>query len=165
MPVGGGKSNAPIARPRPPIRGQIDLRCGMVGPIASKSEQAINWPVYQPRNWGIPTKARALPKPWFGLDTERNTQPGFLPDGSTAIPGEFVCGWAVGESLKQFTRLEDLDPGTYWIWNLAYDIEGMLRDLGVEEAWAARQDGAKFELLGLLRGGLLCHGFTFPLAG
>lgn len=109
--------------------------------MPSKSEQAIAWPVFRPRGWGTPTRARALPKPWFGLDTERNTQPG-------ARPGKFVCGWTVGETIAPFEVLTDLPPATYWVWNLAYDIEGMLRDLDVEEAWAARADGARFELLG-----------------
>ena len=34
------------------------------------------------------------------------------------------------------------------MWNLAYDIEGMLRDLGTREAWAAKVDGASFDMMG-----------------
>lgn len=109
--------------------------------VVSKSELALSWPVYRPRGWGAPTRSKKLPKPWFGLDTERNVL-------APRKPGEFVCGWAVGESTHQFTSLLDLEPATYFIWNLGYDIEGMLRDLDVEEAWAARADGASFELLG-----------------
>ena len=104
--------------------------------MPSKSELALKWPVFKPRNWGKPSPSRALPGPWFGLDTERD-----------AKTGEFVCGWVVGETIARFQKLTDLTRGTYWVWNLAYDIEGMLRDLGIEEAWAARKDGAKFRLL------------------
>lgn len=104
--------------------------------MPSKSELAIEWPVFKPRGWGKPTNNRGLPQPWFGLDTERD-----------AKKGKFVCGWAEGETSKQFRILTDLDSGTYWVWNLAYDIEGMLRDLRIEEAWAAKQDGAPFEIL------------------
>lgn len=109
--------------------------------MPSKSELAIRWPVWKPRGWGRPGKNTALPGPWFGFDTERD-----------AKRGDFVCAWAVGEKVVEcgwdFSKYE---PGTYWIWNLPYDIEGLLRDLGasgVEEAWAARQDGAEFEILG-----------------
>lgn len=92
--------------------------------------------MFKPRGWGTPTKARELPKPWYGLDTERD-----------AKTGEFVCGWCVGEDTFRFNRLTDIAPGTYWVWNLAYDIEGLLRDLRIEEAWAARSDGANFPFL------------------
>jgi hypothetical protein len=96
--------------------------------------------VRKPRRWGEAVKRkRCLPRPWSGLDTER--------DSST---GEFVCGWTVGDTgVKRFGTLRDLERGLYWVYNLAYDIEGMLRDLGIEEGWAARQDGASFELDGL----------------
>jgi hypothetical protein len=103
--------------------------------MPSKSELAIKWPVYRPRAWGKPSRQRALPGPWFGLDTERD-----------AKTGEFVCGWAVGERTHQFRKFTDLPDGTYWVWNHAYDIEGMLRDLRIEEAWAAKEDGSPFEL-------------------
>lgn len=95
------------------------------------------YPVFKPRNWGKPAKVRALPKPWFGLDTERD-----------AKSGEFVCGKIAGETTGSFKRLNNLVEGTYWVWNLAYDIEGMLRDLDIPEAWAAKTDGASFALLG-----------------
>lgn len=105
--------------------------------MPSKSELAIAWPVFKPRNWGKPAKQIPLMKPWFGLDTERD-----------ALTGEFVCGYAVGETKQAFRKMQDLEQGTYWVWNLAYDIEGMLRDLNVPEAWAAREDGSEFPLLG-----------------
>jgi hypothetical protein len=105
--------------------------------VPSKSELAIAWPVFKPRGWGKPTKNKPLPLPWFGLDTERD-----------AKTGEFVCGFAEGETSVRFLKFTDLLNGTYWVWNLAYDIEGMLRDLRIEEAWAAKQDGAAFEILG-----------------
>lgn len=105
--------------------------------MPSKSELAIQWPVFRPRNWGQPARQLPLPQPWFGLDTERD-----------ALLGDFVCGYAVGESTHAFRRMDDLISGTYWVWNLAYDIEGMLRDLNVPEAWAAREDGSEFPLLG-----------------
>jgi hypothetical protein len=105
--------------------------------MPSKSQLALEWPVFQPRGWGKPTAGRELPKPWFGLDTERD-----------AKTGVFVCGWCVGETTFRFAGLRDFPSGTYWIWNLAYDIEGLLRDLRLEEAWAARADGAAFEILG-----------------
>jgi hypothetical protein len=95
------------------------------------------YPVFKPRNWGKPTKTRALPKPWFGLDTERD-----------AKTGEFVCGKIAGETTGSFKRMDDLEEGTYWVWNLAYDIEGMLRDLELAEAWAAKTDGGGFQILG-----------------
>lgn len=95
------------------------------------------YPVYKPRNWGKPGNVRPLPKPWFGLDTERDSQ-----------NGEFVCGKISGETHGSFKTFKDLDAGTYWVWNLAYDIEGMLRDLDTQEAWAAKTDGASFPLLG-----------------
>lgn len=108
--------------------------------MASKSQLAIEWPVFRPRGWGMPTKARAIPRPWFGFDTERDTQ-------RSDIRAEYVCGWAVGETEMRIERLTDFPPGAYWIWNIAYDIEGMLRDLRIEEAWAAKVDGASFPLL------------------
>jgi hypothetical protein len=95
------------------------------------------YPVYRPKNWGKPSKIRKLPKPWFGLDTERD-----------AKTGEFVCGKIAGETSSSFKGFEDLISGTYWVWNLAYDIEGMLRDTDLAEAWAAKTDGASFEFLG-----------------
>jgi DNA polymerase family B len=116
--------------------------------LPSKAQLAIEWPVFQPRGWGVPTKAKPLMRPWYGLDTERD-----------AKTGEFVCGWAVGETTYRFNRLTDLQPGTYWVWNLAYDIEGMLRDLRIPEAWAAKSDGAAFPFLD----GVACyyHGKRF----
>jgi DNA polymerase family B len=107
----------------------------MAGKVSLVLEQA--YPVYKPRNWGKPTKGRSLPKPWFGLDTERDAQ-----------EGKFVCGYIAGETARKFKGITDLDTGTYWVWNLAYDIEGLLRDLDVPEAWAAKTDGGEFELLG-----------------
>lgn len=104
--------------------------------MVSKSQMAIEWDVFRPRNWGMPARSHPLPKPWFGFDTERDSK-----------SGEFVCGWAVGESTQQMKTFTDLVPGTYWVWNLSYDAEGMLRDLNLPEAWAARSDGSKFPLL------------------
>ncbi len=95
------------------------------------------YPVFKPRNWGKPTKQRPLPKPWFGLDTERDSK-----------TGDFVCGKIAGETTASFKRMDDLDSGTYWVWNLPYDIEGMLRDLDLPEAWAAKIDGGEFDILG-----------------
>lgn len=77
-----------------------------------------------------------MPKPWYGLDTERD-----------AVLGDYVTGYCVGENVYRFNGLRDLVPGTYWVWNLAYDLEGLLRDLRIEEAWAAKTDGAPFMLL------------------
>ena len=105
--------------------------------MPSKSQLALEWPVYQPRGWGAPVKSKPLPKPWYGLDTERDSK-----------SGEFVCGWIVGNDVKRFDRLLDLESGTYWVWNLAYDIEGLLRDYRIAEAWAAKTDGAAFDILG-----------------
>ena len=96
-----------------------------------------NYPVFKPRNWGKPAKTRPLPKPWFGLDTERD-----------AKTGEFVCGKIAGETKGSFAKMDDLPEATYWVWNLAYDIEGMLRDLDIPEAWAAKTDGGSFAILG-----------------
>lgn len=114
--------------------------------MVSKATLAIEWPVYRPRTWGQPSVAKALPRPWFGLDTERD-----------AAQGNFVCGWAVGDTItlpngavsnvQRFHKFPDLVPGTYWVWNLAYDIEGMLRDLNIAEAWAAKSDGSQFPIL------------------
>lgn len=104
--------------------------------MVSKAQAAIEWDVFRPRGWGMPARSLPLTKPWFGFDTERDSK-----------TGEFVCGWAVGESTQQMTLFRDLEPGTYWIWNLGYDAEGMLRDLNLPEAWAARSDGSKFPLL------------------
>jgi hypothetical protein len=105
--------------------------------MPSKSELALKWPVFQPRFWGTPGKGKPLPRPWFGLDTERD-----------AKNGKFVCGFAVGETTQEFKLMLDLVPGTYWIWNLGYDIEAMIRDYQKEEGWAMRQDGARFPFLG-----------------
>lgn len=104
--------------------------------VPSKAQLAIEWPVYRPRGWGLPSNAKPLPRPWFGLDTERD-----------AKTGDFVCGFAVGETIQKFSLFTDLIPGTYWVWNLGYDAEGMLRDLNLSEAWAARADGAPFPLM------------------
>lgn len=99
----------------------------------------------------MPSRARALPRPWYGLDTERDSQ-----------TGEFVCAWTVGENgAQKVERLEDYGTGTYWIWNLNYDLEGLLRDLRVEEAWAARADGAPFPLLD--GSAIYYHGKRFTL--
>lgn len=98
---------------------------------------AIEWPVFQARGWGRPVASKPLPKPWYGLDTERD-----------AKTGEFVCGWCVGETIFSFKALLDLPSGTYWVWNLAYDVEGLIRDLEVPEFWAAKTDGAAFPILG-----------------
>lgn len=106
----------------------------MPGKVALALEQG--YPVFKARNWGKPAKTRALAKPWYGLDTERD-----------AKTGEFVCGKIAGENHGEFRNLTDLPEATYWVWNLAYDIEGMLRDLDVPEAWAAKTDGAEFDLL------------------
>lgn len=103
--------------------------------MPSKSQLAIEWPVFQPRGWGKPSNPKPLAKPWFGLDTERDSK-----------TGEFVCGWCVGETTFKFNGIFDLPTGTYWVWNLAYDIEGLLRDLRLNEAWAAKADGASFPL-------------------
>lgn len=108
--------------------------------MPSKSELALKWPVFRPRDWGKPTTGRPLPKPWYGLDTERNVLP---PDE----PGQFVCGYAVGETTIKFRLMTDLPPATYWVWNLSYDIEGMIRDLNLPEGWAAKTDGARFPFL------------------
>lgn len=107
----------------------------MGGKVALALE--AGYPVFRPRNWGKPAKVRPLAKPWFGLDTERDSK-----------TGEFVCGKIAGETAGSFRRLDELGAGTYWVWNLAYDIEGMLRDLQIPEAWAARTDGSEFALLG-----------------
>lgn len=108
----------------------------------SKTRDALKYPINFPRNWGRGTQSRPLAKPWFGLDTERNTVAG-------KSKGDFVCGWIADESTqKQFTRIYDLGPATYWCWNLAYDIEGMIRDLNLAEGWAMREDGTPFTLDG-----------------
>lgn len=104
--------------------------------MVSKAQAAISWPVFRPRGWGQPTSPRALPLPWYGLDTERDHK-----------TGVFVTGKVVGENVLSFKRFTDLPPATYWVWNLAYDIEGMIRDLDIPEAWAARSDGSTFPLL------------------
>jgi len=102
----------------------------------SKTRDALRYPVYLPRVWGRGTKSKPLPEPHLGLDTERDSK-----------NGKFVCGW-VSNNLdsKPFTTFSDLSPATYWIWNLGYDIEGLIRDLGAEEGWAMREDGTRFEL-------------------
>ena len=72
----------------------------------------------------------------MGLDTERDS-----------LSGDFVCGFiADAKTDKEFKSLYDLPRGTYWAWNLAYDIEGMVRDLRLEEGWAMREVGARFPL-------------------
>lgn len=104
--------------------------------MPSKATLAIQWPVFKPRGWGSPANGRELPKPWYGLDTERDSK-----------NGEFVTGWCVGESTFKFEKITHLPSATYWIWNLNYDIEGLIRDLRLPEGWALRADGAQFELL------------------
>ncbi len=102
----------------------------------SKTKKAIDLPVYQPRNWGKSSNPRPLPGPWYGLDTERD-----------AKKGTFVCGKAwKPDGVQSFETIRDLVEGTYWVWNLGYDIEGMVRDLNVEEGWAMKADGASFLL-------------------
>jgi len=104
----------------------------------SKAKTAIAWDVYRPKKWGQPTKSRALPEPWYGLDTERD-----------AKSGKLVCAWIVNNNgERKVADLFDCPTGTYWVYNLAYDIEGMLRDLQIDNAWAAKADGARFELEG-----------------
>lgn len=103
--------------------------------MVSKAKKAIEWDVYRPRNWGTPAGHRAMPEPWYGLDTERD-----------AKTGELVCAWIVGKDCKRIEHFNDGPPGTYWVYNLAYDMEGMLRDLEDNNAWAARADGAPFLL-------------------
>ncbi|MHB1059780.1 MAG: hypothetical protein ACYC0F_18045 [Rhodanobacter sp.] len=105
--------------------------------MASKSELALKWPVWRPRGWGQPGRSHALAAPWWGTDTERDSK-----------TGEFVCGWNVGQKTERFNSLTDFRPGTHFVWNLAYDIEGIIRDLDLEEGWAAKEDGAPFEILG-----------------
>ncbi len=102
----------------------------------SKTKRAIDLPIYQPRSWGKPSNARPLPGPWYGLDTERD-----------AKKGTFVCGkiWNPNHT-GGFVKIQDLPIGTYFIWNLGYDIEGMIRDLDVEEGWAMKSDGAGFQI-------------------
>lgn len=104
----------------------------------SKTRDALRHQIFQPRNWGHGSKGKPLPEPWWGLDTERD-----------ANSGDFVCGWiSDAKRSERFESFRDLKPGTYWIWNLAYDIEGMIRDLGKEEGWAMKEDGTPFDLLG-----------------
>lgn len=106
--------------------------------MPTKAHLALSRPVQKPRGWGIPSPNRELPRPWYGLDTERD-----------AKTGEFVCGWCADTKGGGFQFQPDfrtLPAGTYWIYNLEYDIEGLLRNLGIEEAWAAREDGAKFRM-------------------
>lgn len=101
----------------------------------------------------MPTNARPLARPWYGIDTERD-----------AITGEFVCGWAYGDGGSfAFKGLEDFLPGTYWVWNIGYDIEGLLRNMADPDGWAARKDGAPFPL----RGGraVYYHGKRFDWKG
>lgn len=103
----------------------------------SKTREAQNLPVFQPRNWGKPSRGKPLPRPWWGLDTERD-----------AKTGEFVCGWISNESQSHpFRTFTDLQPGVYWVWNVGYDLEAMMRDLGQEEGWAMRKDGSTFRVL------------------
>lgn len=107
----------------------------------SKTRDALRREVYQPRNWGRPTQnPRPLKAPFWGLDTERNTEKGKRYN-------DFVCGWIDnGVMSLPFRTFYDLQAGTYWIWNLGYDIEGMIRDLGKDEGWAIKEDGAAFRL-------------------
>lgn len=123
--------------------------------LMSKTKDALRHPIYEPRNWGKPTRSpRPLPLPWFGLDTERDSK-----------TGKFVCGWlakgAKGE-CESFAKLWDLRPGTYFIWNLAYDIEGLVRDLHDDNAWQMKEDGTKFVLQG--RECVYYHGKRFQFS-
>lgn len=112
------------------------------GGCLSKTRDALRLPVYLPRIWGRGTVGRPLSEPFWGLDTERNTERG-------RRYGDFVCGMIDnGRESQAFDTFTDLGAGTYWIWNLAYDIEGLVRDLGVEEGWAMREDGTRFQLRG-----------------
>lgn len=108
----------------------------------SKTKAALTAPIYAPRNWGKPTlNPRALPTPWYGLDTERDVWP--------KNTGRFVCGWI--HDMRKSTRFQslwDLQPGTYFVWNLQYDIEGLVRDVGSDDGWQMREDGTAFELDG-----------------
>lgn len=103
----------------------------------SKSVSAITKGVAKPRVWGKPCQNKPLPQPWFGLDTERDSR-----------TSDFVCGWLIDRSnnARSFTGFHDLPDGTYWIYNLNYDIEGMLRDTGNDAIWLARADGVRFKL-------------------
>jgi len=101
----------------------------------SKTKDALSHEIFKPREWGRPTKAHNLPRPWFGLDTERD-----------ANNGIFVCGFAEGPESIPFETITDLPKGTYWVWNLPYDIEGMIRDLRQENGWAMKSDGAPFTI-------------------
>lgn len=116
--------------------------------MVSKARMAIEWDVYRPRRWGQPASHRALDRPWYGLDTERDAE-----------TGEFVCCWIAGPDKRQVDKLFEMPPGTYWVYNLAYDLEGMLRDLREDNAWAAKEDGAPFALMD----GIACyfHGKRF----
>lgn len=104
----------------------------------SKTRDALGRDVYRPREWGKPSRPYQLPQPWYGLDTERDAE-----------SGEFVCGFAVGAETQEFTTIRDLSPGTYWVWNLPYDVEGMVRDLALPNGWAMKADGAPFTLDGV----------------
>jgi hypothetical protein len=128
-----------------------DIRTGF--PM-SKAKKAIDWPVYMPRKWGASRATRPLPRPWFGLDTEREAKPN---------TGEFVTGWCSGDAGREFCfgegGLGALPSGSYWVYNLGYDLEGMVRDLAEENGWAMKTDGAPFEI-----GGVKCvyyHGKRF----
>jgi hypothetical protein len=118
--------------------------------VVSKAQRALDWPVYRPHDWGKCRVSRGLGRPWWGLDTERDAE-----------SGEFVCCWGVREDgdVKRFGGLEELEKGTYWIWNLGYDVEGLLRDLDIDEGWAAKVDGARFMLKG--GKGVYFHGKQF----
>lgn len=97
---------------------------------------ALKAPIFRPRKWGFGGPGRPLPEPWFGLDTERD-----------AKTGKFVCGFANdGRNAVSFSSLPEVPIGTHWVWNLGYDIEGLMRDLRIEEGWAMREDGARFTL-------------------
>lgn len=103
----------------------------------SKTRDALRHDIFQPREWGQPSRPYRLGRPWYGLDTERDSQ-----------TADFVCGYAVGEDTLEFETIRDLPPATYWVWNLPYDIEGMIRDLGAANGWAMKRDGAPFTIDG-----------------
>lgn len=107
----------------------------------SKTVKALKAPIYRPRDWGTPPSVRSLPRPWYGLDTERNVL-------KPHKPGEFVCGWIVRDDgfSYRFRGFDSVPAGTHFVWNLGYDIDGLLRDARLDEGWAAKEDATPFRL-------------------